>query len=86
MQTGTPRDFHVWTNYSTERPILLDSFHLEPYEQRIFSYPYDLTRLGSYHFWLLDPVVGTPSTSQSSAEWGGEPWKLVGKRWVVMHH
>ena len=84
--TGTPRDFHVWTNYSTERPILLDSFHLEPYEQRIFSYPYDLTRLGSYHFWLLDPVVGTPSTPQSSAEWGGEPWKLVGKRWVVMHH
>lgn len=84
-RTGQPRDFRVKSNFSIEPVILLDSFHLEPGESKLLTYPYGLSRLGSYHFWLLDPVVGPPSSPQTSAEWGGDPLNLVGKRWVVMH-
>ena len=84
-RTGQPRDLRLKSNFSTEPAILLDSFHLGPSESKLLTYPYGLSRLGSYHFWLLDPTFGTPSNPKMSAEWGGDPLNLVAKRWVVMH-
>jgi hypothetical protein len=68
----------LWGNFSQETSTLLADLQLSANERRELDIPRDLSRSGTYHFFLTDPQRGHAPTDFEKRVLGNDPWKCIG--------
>ena len=82
--TGTARTMHLWTCYTHDNGILLDTITMPANGVLDKDVVQDLSRPGPYHYYLTDPDYGSNWGPVWAFMWGEDPWKMAAQGYAYM--